>query len=563
MKKIFILLILIFITQAKKNEFMDIKNIKQGMKGIGKTVFSGTKIENFEVEILGVLEKISPKQNLILAKLSGGPLEKTGVIAGMSGSPVYIDGKLIGAVAYAWSFAKEPVAGITPIYEMLSLFSSTEKTSLKSVKNLAFKNNENINLIPLAVPLMIGGCDVKTLDEMKTFFNQFNLIPVQSGGTFTKDFSEEDFIPGSAIGVQLVKGDMNVTAIGTLTYRDENKVLGFGHPMFHLGKIDMPMTSGYVHTIMPSQYNSFKLASSINILGAINVDGGTGIAGIIGNYPSLIPVEIKATSNNNNYSYHFEIIKNELFFPQFFMYTVMNTFLASEKLFGKSTVMISTKINLKNKSPLSFTNYYFSNIAPLEIALKSQELILILFGNEFEKVEIENIYVDISTVDDQKTAKINKIYISKDKLKPGESFKVTVFIKPYLKEILTSTIDITVPKEMKEENLEVKVLSANTFENWEKIRAFSEPQNFQQLANLLDQKPKNNEIIICLCSQEKGMVIKGNEFPALPTSVFSFISPVNTTGEVAWTKKIILVKKIISTDYIISGEKSLFVELQK
>jgi hypothetical protein len=276
--------------------------IRSGMTGTGLTVFSGTEITEFQVEILGVLPGIGPDQDLILARLSGGPLERTGVLAGMSGSPVYIDGRLAGAVAYAWGFSKEPIAGITPIHQMLDIAGDAPGGSMNGelsgrsgrtpwqsewtqvlqdsgslttfFRNRLSRFDHRSSFLPTHLPLAISGLGRAGFDSIAEDLSAGGFLPMQAGSSgaagdpSARSGSGTSLQPGSAIGVKLVRGDVEMSATGTVTWVDGNKVLAFGHPLFGLGQVDLPMTAARVEALLPSLQVSSRMARPTAEVGA-------------------------------------------------------------------------------------------------------------------------------------------------------------------------------------------------------------------------------------------------------------------------------------------------------
>ncbi|MCD5401397.1 hypothetical protein LR013_02225, partial [candidate division NPL-UPA2 bacterium] len=279
--------------------FMGVEELRSGMRGIGRTVFSGTKVEDFDVEILGVLENVWPRGDLILVRLEGGPLERTGVISGMSGSPIYIEGRLIGALAYAWPFSREAIAGVTPIKDMLSIWEADknirgDEASWSWEQPLTGESGPGaFTLKPLPSPLTLSGFDPQVIREMELTLSRFGFLITQGGGGAAPEKEEVSLVPGAAVGVPLIKGDLNATVIGTLTYRRGDKILALGHPMLFGGTVDLPLSGAYIQALMPSQFISFKLGSATQTVGRISQDRRAAIAGEVGNFARMIPFEVK------------------------------------------------------------------------------------------------------------------------------------------------------------------------------------------------------------------------------------------------------------------------------
>ncbi len=323
-QKVSLLLVGLFVLSLASeaaSPIMPLAQVKAGMKGKGKTVFAGTNIEEFEADIIGVLANVEPKRSVILARLTGRGLESTGVIAGMSGSPVYIDGKVIGAVAFSFSYAKEAIAGITPIEEMLALDKASQAPRPSLSGQVPIRNNMSLEdlsalyratfaaqkassadgqpVVALSLPLVFSGFSPWAFERAKSFFAGMGFRPVQSGmgGVQTEgtEPAANSLREGDAIGVQLIGGDLDLSAVGTVTYVDGPKILAFGHPFYNLGAVDYAMTRANVLTVVPSLESSFKMATSGPVVGRISQDRPSGALGEIGKMPTLIPLNISLT----------------------------------------------------------------------------------------------------------------------------------------------------------------------------------------------------------------------------------------------------------------------------
>jgi len=325
---------------------LPLDQIKAGMKGKGRSVFIENKIEEFDVEILGVLRNFEPKRSLILAKLKSDILENAGTILGMSGSPVYIEGKLIGAVAYQFPYAKEAIAGITPIEEMLSI--SGKETSKSSYsprvpfkKHLSLEELFDLNkgfflskpsflsggqtFTPLTIPLVFTGFSSRAFEKTKPFFSSLGFYPVRGGasGQTAEKLSPAGLSlqEGSPVAIQLVRGDLDVSAVGTVTRVDGNKILAFGHPLYNLGSVDYAMTKANVITVVPSVSSSFKIAATDALIGRFFQDRGPGLLGEIGKRPRLIPINVKMIDDKDDVrDFKVEVINDKFLTAFLFQY---------------------------------------------------------------------------------------------------------------------------------------------------------------------------------------------------------------------------------------------------
>lgn len=547
-------------------EFMGVEDIRAGMKGVGKTVFSGTKVEEFDVEILGVLKRAIVKGDIILAKLSGGPLKETGVISGMSGSPIYIRGKLIGAVAYRWgAFAKESICGITPISEMMTVFAegaSSMGESSQELSHITVPHREGLEpfwggtLVPIGSPLHISGFDERTIRHIQPFFERFNLIPVL-GGEHPGEGLEENppFEPGSCLGIQIMTGDANLTAMGTLTYTDGDRILGFGHPMFYTGSTQLPVTGGWVHSLLPSQWASFKITSPTQVLGTIEEDRRAGIAGTLGRGPELLPLNLIIDGE----PYSFRLVKERSLIPSLVGWATFNSILSSARLLGDLTASTVLEIQLEGHAPLRVQGLLSGAKTPLEAAQHLDKVLRQILDNKFEEVRLERIALSIQLVYDRLTAEIERVTLGGQRLSPGDTLEVLIFLRSYRGESVSEVVRIPIPKEAPEGDYTLKVVDGPTYWNDEKKRVPMrfEPESFPGLLSLIQDSPKGDEILCQLYSSSPGATIRGEELPSLPPSIISTMKSSKQSGGESLTRSSMVAERKVETGFLVSGNKEI------
>jgi hypothetical protein len=556
-KIILLFLVIIFFSPGYSLQFLDTSEIKPGMQGIGKSVFEGTKISEFEVEILGVLKNVGPKFDLILARLKNPLLEEAGVIAGMSGSPVYINDKLIGAVAFTWSFTKEPIAGITPIKKMLEIF---EKKPLLDKQTYWFLGPEeegrNVKIVPVKTPIMASGFHSGALRKLDAWFGEMGMFTVPVGGMGDEvKVTSPELKPGAAVGIELMSGDISLTGIGTLTYRDGDKLLAFGHGLFLSGPVAIPLTGGYVHTIMKSQYRSFKFTSPTVRVGMINQDRETGIAGTVGKEAPLTSVEVNLEERNK---FNFRIIRNKFLAPGLFMVGLFNSFLSEDALFGERTTQVKTNILLSTGETLTIKNTYFSLFTPLDMALVTAYPLKLLLFNEFKPVEIEKVSVTLATIEKARVAIIEKLWLNKKEVKRGEEVKLKVFIRPYRERVLIKEVSLKIPLQVPPGKVFFQVTSEALAQFLEAQRVPSkfQPKNFTELLDLLKLEARNNLLVIKLISKtQAGLGLRGEELPNLPLSILGVMTSQTQAGEVQLARRVVFLEEELLLPYVISGVK--------
>ena len=416
-----------------------VDELKPGMVGVGRTVFEGERLADFKVHILGVLRNvIGPSRNLILARLEGGPLAHTGVIAGMSGSPVYIDGRLVGAVSYSLgAFSKEPIAGITPIGEMIEaatlptprrqmarvelrmpLTPDNLRESLRQAFSWArpFASSPNdvqifagsgfdpgisTLLRPIATPLSMAGFDPTSAEPLVSAFREQGFVPVMaSAGDAPVDRPASPLRPGDPIGVALMSGDLSLGATGTVTHIDGDRVYGFGHPFYNLGPTQFPMTRAYVHTLLPSLFSSMKIASTGEVIGTIQQDRFTTIAGTLGKGPALIPISLSLTSDRGiKKTFKMAVVNDQLFTPLLAYVSIVNTLGSYERQFGAASFVVKGSATVKKYGEVSFEDLFTGEQPSVGAAAYVVAPINFLLRNAFEDVEIEGVKLEFESAE--------------------------------------------------------------------------------------------------------------------------------------------------------------------
>lgn len=370
-----------------------LRDVRAGQHAIGKTVFQGSKIEEFQVDILGVLQNVGPRQSIILAKLSGGPLQETGVMQGMSGSPVYIDGRLVGAVALAFNFSKEPIAGIRPIEEMLAAGDSPKPPFTKVASNadsLASK------LIDIATPLSFSGFTTGTLDQFSPQLKKLGLEPrqgVASGGKLpSKMGAPASLRPGDMIAVELLSGDMSIGAEGTVTAVDGKQIYAFGHQFMSVGNTELPFARAEVLTLLPNLNSSFKISSPLEWMGAITQDRSTSIYGELGRKADTIPFAITVKDGRRApLDNHMQMIQDRVLSPYIVQTAVYSAMDATERTLGLASYSLRGGVEFVNGAPpLRLDNTYAGDFnVPLQASSGVAAPLSSILGAGFDALKIK------------------------------------------------------------------------------------------------------------------------------------------------------------------------------
>jgi len=595
----FCLLSMILPQIARAIELMDIDDITPGMKGYGKTVFSGRKIEVFSIEVLGVLKNWEARSDMILVKMTGGPLYKTGIIAGMSGSPVYIKNKLVGAVSHGWSFAKEAIAGVTPISEMLNVLKMEHQgkdTNLAGKKHSTWsaqldaqtpevidelisqgmllegplsqngiaRDPFTINLVPIHTPIMVSGFDNRSLKRLNPLFGKLGWFPFQGnikGGTDTLNKIDK-FLPGSAIAVEMIRGDLSASAIGTVTYRDGNDILAFGHPLIQTGVTDLPMSTAYVYTILSSQSTSAKMAVPGNVIGRIIQDRRAAIAGRIGEFTQMIPCQVEV-KGSLNVKYNFDIVHDVFLTPNLFQMAVESALLGTEKSLGEKLVNLRLDVNMAGREkPVTVENVFYEPGPSWFPIFRIVHPLAALLNNPFKTVEIESIKLAADILDADNTASVESIRVDKKWISPGDEVSLHIKLRPFTKEYVTIPVKIKVPDDVtRGSRINITVCDAgiSTALGKSGSRGRLIPTNFEQLVDYIEDEENNKDLIIRVRINRRGLTYMGESFPSLPNSFLNIMSQSNQSGISGLRGEII---KRVQTDWFITGKQSisLFVE---
>ncbi len=585
-------------------ETISIDAVEPGMVGEGRTVFSAEQIETFKVTIMGVLRNYGPNQNMILAKLEGGPLAETGVIAGMSGSPVYIDGKLLGAVAYSFPFSKEPIAGITPISEMIE--ATATPISRRKVAKLDFPlTPERLRTVaphrvrpvaiqgaslsgvdqlrpylgkllsPIATPASLNGFLPETYDIAAPLLRALGMEPLLGGAMvpglqtgseiaeITTPNSELTLQPGDAVGVGLITGDMDISATGTVTHVDSltGSVYAFGHPLFNLGPIEYPMTRAKVHLVLPSLYSSFKLASSGPTVGTWLQDRHTAIKGALGSRPKMIPLSVRVkTSRELERSYNLKIVNDELFSPVLAYVSLMSILQSTERQFGTATVKVSAWISLVDERRVHIEDIFADQQPALSASAMAAAPLSFLMTNDFQKVEVESMEVSIEATESPQTARLVRAWLDTDRVAPGGTISLKLLLRSYRGEDVLKTVDVAIPTNVGEGKLKLLVADATTISAMERREAHNrfEPRNLDQLIRALNALRKNNRLYVKLTSPDReGAIVAGEYLSSLPPSVMNVLKADRSSASYIPINSSTLWEYELVTDYSLSGARVL------
>ena len=582
-------------------KFMPLSEVKPGMKGKGYTVFSGTTVEEFDFEVVSIEYNFYPRLDLIWAKALSENFKHTGVAAGMSGSPMYIDGRLMGALSRGYSSQREKsnLFLVTPIELMVNITKRGMEPNLSyegtQLFNLGSETvGQGINMLPsffvngnslqpqrpfdaqishlmestprvdstqLTMPVTLPALTTEAMGIFKPFFEKLNLMPLRTvgGGSPVKNSPVEN---GQTVGTEMARGDFSAFGYGTITHVEGTQLLAYGHGMFQEGNVNIPMSGGYVHLVFPSRSRSFKQASPTQPIGTLVQDHEATIAGIIGKHPSYIPVNVNvATSYGEQHNMYYEVIRHKGMSPIFVgmgAWFILDTL----EFWGNDyTLNVEATINLKEQPVLTsrelvYKNVYSSSGSPGFRAMQTLMMpVMQLTSNPYTKVQVEDISLDVKIEDKRRTATIDSLRVDKLRYRPGETVEVELMLRPYLETPIMQTGTITIPKDASEGQIMLIATNASFHEAWQRSRAplNFRPKNINQLVELLQRGENNAEIILELFVPQPGLTVQGKEFSNLPLSVMSVMNTAKQVGESGYTMGTTLHLDKVSTDYVIFG----------
>jgi hypothetical protein len=582
--------------QAQAQEILPFSEVKAGMSGVGRTVFSGTKIDEFKVEVIGTLENIGPRRNLILAKLSGGPLQETGVLSGMSGSPVYLNGRLAGAVAYTWGFARQPIAGVVPIQEMLGIEARDAVPPRTSSRLPAEAGPSGLHWLadpaplpghfasyfqkalpeaaaggptPLGAPLLTRGVPQDVLDLLSPGLRHAGFLPVQGGSTGrglpgTGDASLE---PGSGVGIALVRGDVEIAAVCTVTHRDADRLYACGHPLLNLGPTELSMTTASVAGLFPSLESSFKFATVGDEVGVFRQDRTAGVFGYVGKKPRTIPVRLELQPDRGRPRRLAFEVADDPFLAPYLLYAAINAVLSSEeKDYGTQsfTYKDGSALHIEGEDDLVLRNLFAGDQARLYASGMLAFLTQVLLDSEYRSVHVTGIDLVLGTSDERRTARLLRAWVGRDRVKAGETVQVSVGIKPFRGPEVTRDLSLTLPAELPPGRLILQVGDALTL-----ARSDSEssddfvPRDLKQLIFLINRLRRNDRLYAVLTRADNGLVFQGARLPNLPPSMAEVMARPQARGNVQRVLYRGVAEESLALPYALEGYRLIAIDVEE
>ena len=564
---------------------LPLEQVKPGMRGVAYTIFAGDKIEPFDVEVIGILPNLmGPKQSIILVQLHGEKAEHTGVVAGMSGSPVYVDGKLMGALSLKFGvFVKEPLAGVTPIEDILSIptgDASTPKTlSVRSAvaQSQRYPVPEKWEqaagasgaafLEPIAAPLVFSGFAPATLRQYANEWAPYGMVAA-AGGTAPPASDDAKVVPGDMVSMLLVQGDISMSAACTVTAVTEDRVYACGHPLFGLGASDMPLARGRTLTTLASDFNSTKIVNAGGVIGTLTEDRLTAVMGRIGPTPQMIPVDLTVVTPAGEKQFHSEIISNPKLTPLLMGIIAFNG-LTQNTAYGEgSTMKLSGDIDINGHSPVSLEDMY----APTDqfvpdgtfVASSVQTTFTRIFSNPYEMPKINKVSLRVESIPERRVASILNAWSEMSEAQPGDPVTIRVLLRPYRGEPLIRDVPITIPAQVNRgSTLRVQVSDADSLNRIPNlVAAQGRLGGLDQLISLLNRERRNNQLYVTLLKPTPTLLVEDKELPDAPLSQINVLDQKRLPGNSALLRESAAGEWSIHMDEIISGSTSVYIKIK-
>jgi hypothetical protein len=569
----------------KSVETIPVSQIHAGMHGVAYTVFEGTKPEPMDVEVLGILKNSNgPKGDIILVRLHGTKAEYTGVVAGMSGSPVYLDGKLAGALAFRiGEFSKEPIAGVTPIQEMLEInamdrtpapnsapvkasISSPMKASGPGLSEAPVQNFANY-LKPIETPLVFSGFSEDAVKQFSSQFASAGIVPVMGAGSVSDEEQPEPLEPGSAVSAILVRGDMDIAATCTVTYMDAQHLLACGHPLMQFGSVDMPMTKANVLATLPSPLNAFKIVNATEAVGSFVQDRHTGILGEFGKTPDMIPVTLNIQGGPTPKQFHYEVLNNPRLSPVAMMATVFNALHGVNEYGEEITYRMDGHIDVTGYPTVTVQNMFSASDgnqpAAALAALAVGDRFSRIYDNPYNVPDVKGVELDFQIVRERRWARLETARTDVTEARPGDDMTVEAVVRPYRGDPIVHQIPIHIPTTASKGPLRVLVSDGDTLDHARRGMPLGRKLDLASTVSYLNKQHVSNRVYVSLLEADPEAMIADKVMPALPLSIMNVMDGMRGTQDmVVLNESSVTEAATTPLDYVVSGAQVLTINIK-
>ena len=594
--------------KAGKVEIMRLSEVKPGMKGTAWTVLQGTEPEPIPIEVMGRLKNVwGPNQDIIVAKMLGKAI-RTNVAGGMSGSPVYINGKLVGAVALRMStFSPDAICGITPIELMLEIneFDKSRPEAARTPDKLAAHAREAAvevpsemlaeavsagaakglpplqQMVPIESPLVFSGFKDDTLQQFGPMFQQLGIAVAQGGASGSTIHTnkpapgwQHSLNPGDTVAGVLVDGDMSVTGVGTVTYNDGKRVLAFGHPFFNLGPVDMPMSKGEVVMTLSSAFQPNKMANATDVVGALHQDRHSGIMGVLGAESPMVPVTMRVRSLGpgekvkQEKDFHFNVFVHQKWTPYLMMLTLYNSLSELNEFSDEATYRLNGQVRLDGQPNISLSTMQTSGEAPVPAPM----MLAGWWGDKFNRLylnnvntpNLESVNVTVDVLPERRVATIENAWVPDAEVRPGDDVPVTVLLHPYRGEPIQRQFTVKIPAGLGKGDHRIVLSDAETVNRMQNMAGLMNRfLDLPETVSLLNQERTNNKLYVSLVESSPTAYYDDKTLPALPSSVLNVMQAGRAPTRSMFTSPETASEQMaLPFDYVVTGSYSLHIHVK-
>jgi hypothetical protein len=581
-----------------------LSDVKPGMKGVAYTIFEGDQVEKVDLEVIGVLDNaVGPKQDVILVRLLGDKVQQTGVVAGMSGSPVYIDGKLLGALALKLgTFTKEAIGGVTPIDNMLevehlpmtpdpaapgmppasnakrspggsptaALIPPAYDTSIPLPDEFAQRVDVGAGqtLVPIETPLVAAGLYPEALSYFSKKSASWGMA-VMAGGTVPASPEDANLKPGDMVGFDLVRGDLSLSSGCTVTTVDGPLILACGHSLYGFGRIQVPLSRAHVVMTLASSQASTKIITTSGTIGTLTQDRQTAVMGRLGAGPPMIPVDVTLETPSANKKYHFEVIESPQLTPTLVATAVYNGIIGSPVYGEGSTLELDGSIDVEGHTSVQMEDLFVPTDQPVPagffVANDVQSAFAEIYSNPYEVPQIKRVNLVLKTLAERRWATIDNAWVEKSEVHPGETVAVKVLLRPYRGDPFIQEIPVTIPAQAARGTLELAVSDADFLNrNVQLLAATSQGQlaGLEELIQLLNRERRNDRLYATLLQPTPTMLVEDKEMPNVPASAISVLDERQNMGDARLLWQSTVGEWSVEMHQLIAGQRMLAITVK-
>ncbi|HUJ32141.1 MAG TPA: hypothetical protein VLY23_12730 [Candidatus Acidoferrum sp.] len=567
-----------------------VSDIKAGMKGVAYTIYEGDQVEKVDLVVLGVMrDALGPKEDVILVQLLGERAEHSGVVAGMSGSPVYFDGKLAGALSLKLGiFTKEAIGGVTPIASMLDVEKESATPAAPATKPSPEATTTDVAarvplpadfvrftsagagqfLVPIETPLIAAGLYPQTLAQFDKQLSSWG-VAVMAGGTAPASPEDAQLKPGDMLGIDLIRGDLSLSTGCTVTTVVGDRVMACGHPLFGFGSVEMPMSRAHVLMTLASSMASTKIIDTGGVIGTLTEDRTTAIAGKLGAGPPMVPMEVSLDTPGIKKDFHFELIQNPQLTPLLVALATYNGIVGSPAYGEGSTLQLDGAIDLKGHTPVKLEDLFAPTDAPVPsgffVATAVQGAFQRIYSNPYEVPQIEGIHLRVTALAERRWAKIENAWIEKSEVQPGETVAVKVLLRPYRGSPFIQEMPITIPAEVARGTLQLVISDADTVNrNLQFLASSSQGQlpGLEELIKLVNRERHNDRLYATLLQPTPTLLVEDKEMPNAPVSEISVLNEHQNPGSARVVWQSTAGEWSVGMHQVIAGEHSLTITVK-